>query len=438
MTQFRNRFILTASFAAILLQGAPVFAQNMFRDNASHNTAFAATAPSFDKPAWVFKTNGPVFSSASVADGVVYLGSDDRNLYAVDLASGAKKWSFASGGQIRSTPAVADGLVYFISYDSKVYALDAATGAKKWEFLTAGEKRFEAKHLHGCIPETQIMPDFWDTYESSPSVVDGTVYIGCGDGNFYALDAKTGALRWKFATGDVVHCSPAVVGGVVYFGSWDSFFYALDAKTGAEKWRFKTGVDEGIHNQVGVQASPVVKDGVVYFGCRDSHFYALDAATGARKWAYDNKGTWINASAVVADGMVYFVTSDPPFFVGLDAATGAEKFKVPAPFILFSSPVVAGNRFYAGSFDGVLYSCALDGGAVKAAFATQASVDNHRLIYGADGKVDYTSIFKDNDFDEMYFSARKFYDSGAILASPVISGKSFLFGSADGNLYCFR
>lgn len=377
-------------------------------------------------------------SSAAIDADTVYFGSDDRSLYAVDINTGAKKWSFAAGGKIRSTPAVSGGLVYFISFDAKVYALDAKSGEKKWEFVTSGERNYEAKGIHGSVPATQTMPDFWDTYESSPAVVDGVVYVGSGDGNMYAIDAATGALRWKFATGDVVHSSAAVVDGVVYFGSWDANFYAVDAATGAEKWRFKTGVDENTHNQTGIQGSPVVKDGVVYFGCRDSNVYALDAATGTKKWAYSNNGTWVNCTPLVTDGTVCFVTSIPAAFIVVDAATGAEKIKAAVPFILFSSPAMAGGKVYAGCFDGALYSCDLKTGKVQIAYATQASKDHKGDIYNPDGTTNSGSIFRSNDFDEMYFTAKKFYDAGAILSSPVVSNGALIVCSADGNMYCFR
>ena len=118
---------------------------------------------------------------------------------------------------------------------------------------------------------------------SSPA---GAVYFGSGDGHLYALDAKSGELRWKFKTGDVVHASPAYADGVVFFGSWDSWFYAVDARTGQQKWRFHGGEDAVLHNQVGFQSSPAVVNGVVYTGCRDSNLYALDAATGSEKWRY--------------------------------------------------------------------------------------------------------------------------------------------------------
>jgi len=99
----------------------------------------------------------------------------------------------------------------------------------------------------------------------------------------------TGALRWKFQTGDVVHASPVIANGTLFIGSWDSWFYALDAATGQQKWRFKTGEDHDIYNQVGIQSSATVADGIVYFGCRDSNFYALDAATGEKKWPSTTK-----------------------------------------------------------------------------------------------------------------------------------------------------
>jgi outer membrane protein assembly factor BamB len=180
---------------------------------------------------------------------------------------------------VPSTPAIASGLVYFTSYDGKFYAVDARTGKLRWKFATGGERRFEAKGIHGLQPKNQTIADPWDVYLSSPVVAHGTVYFGSGDGNLFALDAVSGELRWKFPTGDVVHASPAFAGGTLYFGSWDSYFYAVDAVSGKEKWRLHGGEDH--HSQPGrVSSSPAVVDGVVYTGCRDSNVYAIDAASG--------------------------------------------------------------------------------------------------------------------------------------------------------------
>src|SRR6185295_13226913 len=117
--------------------------------------------------------------------------------------------------QVTSSPAVVNGVVYVGGFDGVLYALDAETGTTQWTFLSEFERRFEGKRLHGYPPGYQTIPDSWDLYTSSPAVFNGRVYFGSGDGNVYAVDAKTGLLQWKFATGDVVHTSPAVVGGTV-------------------------------------------------------------------------------------------------------------------------------------------------------------------------------------------------------------------------------
>jgi outer membrane protein assembly factor BamB len=63
-----------------------------------------------------------------VVNGVVFVGSGD-NVYALKASTGAKLWSFATGGVVESSPAVANGVVYVGSEDGNVYALKASTGA---------------------------------------------------------------------------------------------------------------------------------------------------------------------------------------------------------------------------------------------------------------------------------------------------------------------
>jgi len=235
-------------------------------------------------------------------------------------------------------------VVYFLSYDSNFYALDAAAGTLRWKFKTEGERRFIAKHLHGIEPASEPVPDPFDFYLSSPVVADGIVFFASGDSNVHALDAASGAVKWKFKTGDVVHASPAFDEGTLFVGSWDTYFYAIDAATGREKWRFKTGEDHEIYNQTGLQASPAVAGGIVYFGCRDSKFYAVDSKTGKQLWAYSNEGSWVINSAAIKGGKVYFATSDTGLLRSLDAKRGAELFTLDFHrWPMFSSPAIAGN-----------------------------------------------------------------------------------------------
>jgi len=264
----------------------------MFRRNLQHSGVYeGAGMPRFSKVKWSFHTNGMVIGSPAVVQGTAYVGSTDGNFYVVDAASGKEKWKFEAKSRITSSAAVSAGVVYFGANDGNFYALDAATGKLRWKFKTAGERRFTARHLHGAQPAAETAPDPFDCYLSSPAVLNGTVYFGSGDGSVYALGSASGALRWKFQTGDVVHASPAIADGTVFIGSWDSYFYALDARTGREKWRFQIGDDPEIHNQVGIQSSAAVVGGTVYFGCRDSHLYALDEKSGEKKEALSTEGS---------------------------------------------------------------------------------------------------------------------------------------------------
>jgi outer membrane protein assembly factor BamB len=124
-------------------------------------------------------------SSPAVPGGVVYVGSIDWHVYALDAATGSLRRTYTAGDSINSSPAVAGGTVYVGCNDGKVYALDAATGSLRWTYTTPGQ------------------------IYSSPAVAGGTVYVGSEDGRVYALDAATGSLRWTYTIGGQIDSSPA-------------------------------------------------------------------------------------------------------------------------------------------------------------------------------------------------------------------------------------
>jgi eukaryotic-like serine/threonine-protein kinase len=412
-------------------------AQFTFRADPAHSGLYQGVGvPVLHGVKWKFRAGGAIVSSPALSDGGVFFGSSDHYVYALDQRSGALRWRFATQGRVTSSPAVVDGTVYIGSYDGNFYALDARNGKQRWVFATGGERRFSARHLHGAEPAAEVMPDPFDVFLSSPAVSGQTVYFGSGDGNVYALQAHSGALRWKFHTGNVVHASPALADGSVYVGSWDSFFYALDATTGQERWRFKTGEDARISNQVGIQSSAVIADGTVYFGCRDSHLYALDAKTGAQRWAFDNKGSWVISSPSVRDGTVYFATSDSAMVRALDARTGALLFELSFnhwPF--FSSPALAGDYLYIGSHAGKLIAVDLKDRKTAWSFATEGASSNAAALTRADGSPNYKAAYTDSFYDALIIGVDRMMSVGAVLSSPVVDGDTLYFGSWDGQLY---
>lgn len=422
---------------AILFAASDASAQ-MFRGGPDHLGVYDSPAPTLQSVAWKFRTAGRVISSPLVAGDVVYVGSTDGALYAVNRADGTQRWKFATRGPISSSPALHDGLVYISSLDGNIYGVDAATGDEKWKFATRGERRFTAPGIHGAMPRTERMPDPFDVFTSSPAVANNTVYIGSGDQNVYALDAATGGLRWSFATGDVVHASPAVVDGTVYIGSWDRNLYAIDAVSGKERWRYTTGNDTVIYNQIGIASSAAVANGTVYVGGRDGKFHVVDAKTGARRFVHNNNGGWTIGSPAVRGGVVYFSTSDGTRFKGLDAATGAVKIDLQSKAISFSSPAIAGDVAYYGTSDGYLNSVDLRTGTLLARFQTDGSKQNGAQYTDSTGRMNTSRMYPDRTLDGMMIGMRTMMTLGSVLSSPVVAGGVVYFGSTDGHLYAVR
>ena len=429
---------LLGIWACALVQ--PVGAQATFHGDNARTGVYATPGPvQLAVVKWKFKTGGAVVSSPAVAEGLVYVGSADGNLYAIDQETGAQKWSFETGEPIVSSPAVANGMVYFLGSDGALHAVAAATGAPKWRFATGGEHRFEARNLHGMTPAAETMPDPMDHFLSSPAISNGHVYFGSSDGKVYAVDAATGVLQWSFATGDVVHASPAIANNTVYIGSWDSYFYALDAETGQEKWRFKAGEDPAIHNQVGFQSSAAVVGGMVYVGCRDGHAYALDAATGHKVWDYSTSQSWVNTTPAVRDGVVYVGTADTHRFLAIDARTGRLRFLVDLQALIFGSAAVTGNLAYIGAMNGRLSAIDLTSGKLAWEFRTEASTTDPLKVLTPTGGIDRSAmrpVF--HNFMDMTVNLARMYSVGAILSSPTIEHGTLFVGSADGYVYALR
>jgi outer membrane protein assembly factor BamB len=186
------------------------------------------------KPRWTVRTEGRIRSSPAISDGVVYVGSFDGSLYAIDFTSGKVIWRYDTKGRlldparfdwdrraILSSPAVADGVVYFGSRDSHLYAVDAAKGTLKWM------ADYEKDGMTWAV--------------SSPAVHDQVVYSGTADGHFvHALRAMDGHELWRFTMPDRVWSSPVIAGSQLYITNQSGSLYAVDLKSGKESWHYQT------------------------------------------------------------------------------------------------------------------------------------------------------------------------------------------------------
>ncbi len=417
-------------------------AEAMFRGNPARTGVLETAAPKgIDHVRWSYQTGGRVLSSPVVADGVLYAGSNDHFLHALDVETGAERWKFATGGRVTGSPAVDGATVYFLSVDGNAYAVAARDGALRWKFATEGESRLNVAGLYGVVPARERVPDPWDFFLSSPVVSDGTVFFGSGDHHIYALDARSGRLRWKYLAGDVVHSSPALADGRLYVGCWDGVLYALDARSGSLLWKFATGSDTA-HFMQGLPASPAVADGVVVIGSRDNRIYGLDARTGRRLWDQSNGGSWVIASAAVDKGIAYVTTSDSLRFRALDLRTGALRFELAFDAFSFSSPVIAGTHAYFGTAGGWVYDVDLDARRYASRFQVPAG-RAHKELLDAEGHLDMAAAFgpngpdgnPDNTIESSIIGVDRVLQLGSVLSSPTVAGGAVYVGSADGKVY---
>lgn len=414
--------------------------QAMFMSDAQHTGTYSSS-PVLTQPevAWKVKTGGEVISSPVISNDVVYTGSADSSLYAIDAGSGDILWKFKTGGPIHSTPLIAQGKVMFLSYDGFFYALNQSDGALLWKFETGGESRFKVKdYYNGSFKE-----DFWDFYLSSAVVTDDLVCFGSSDSTIYALTIDSGEQAWSYKTNGSIHTSPAhsEAENILVAGSWDSNIYGLDSETGEEKWVFSTGKDLESYIWLGIQASPSIDDGVVYIGSRDAKFYALDVKTGDTVWTKDAfDRSWMPSTAAIGDSAIYTGSSDSFSFFSIDKKTGDINYKTHTNAYTFSSPAIDNNMAYIGSANGRLYGIDLASGNIQWEFQTTGARTDTLYLFNRKGEIDrerfkrYTTNITDMPTLNA-FMTKAFIGVGAILSSPSISDQVIYFGSSDGYIY---
>jgi len=279
---------------------------------------------------WDFFLSSPVF-----ADGVVYFGTGEGMLYALDAETGAERWALATADTIHSSPAIADGTVYVGNMESRLYAVDADTGEVRWHFQAGIDTTYYNQH----------------GLQSSPVIANGRVYIGGRDGGLHVVDAQTGAAVWKFDTSfSWVLGSAAVTRDRVYLGTSDTdMLRAIDASTGDEVFSAPLGSC--------VYSSPALVGETVYVGTCAGALFAVDATSGNIRWQFRTEANVENRNGILTpDGEFDFGRIFTDEYTADNAAAGVERFLDLGTFL--SSPVVRDGVLYVGSADGHLYALA--------------------------------------------------------------------------------
>lgn len=380
-------------------------------------------SPDFDKLptlAWQFKA-GPIVSSPVMDGDLVYFGSLDRSLYALETKTGILKWKYPTSGVIRSTVCLENDNLFLYSGNGVLYCLNKKSGKQNWKFQTAT----------GYLGDRHN--DFADYYHSSPIVQNGIVYFGSGDGYVYAVKTSNGELIWNYKTDDVVHTKPFLHHNRLFIGSFDGYLYALNAQTGALHWKFKS-TGQRYFPKGEIMGNPVVAKGLVLVGSRDFNFYAIDENSGYCHWIKTFPRGWA-LPVTPNDSVIYLGTSDDRQLFSVDIASGKVHWKADANFNIFGGTALGKAMGYFGTLKGQLVGIELKTGAVKWQFTNDASRTHQAKYFKENG--DYRDdIGQLLPFPEDQLTM--YQQLGAIFSTPALSNDLLVITCFDGTVYALK
>jgi outer membrane protein assembly factor BamB len=282
-------------------------------------------------------------------------------------------WRVDAPDAIEFPPTVEYGRVYFNSFRGHFYALEASSGRVVWKKQVGHCSPASPMLAHHVVYQSYALPlpctrhapgargfvVAWDAatgrelwrldaaaVETSPLLVGKLLYFGSWDGTFYALNARTGKVRWTFDAGAGITSSPAYDAGTVFAASDDGHVFALDARTGKLRWQAASFSRFGRREYF--YATPTVAYGRVYIGNADGTLYAFGARSGRLLWAR-RAGTYIYTAAAAWHETIYVGTWDG-YFSAFDAATGDLRWRHDSAGGISGAPTVMAGLVYYSTF----------------------------------------------------------------------------------------
>ncbi|HEU5219375.1 MAG TPA: PQQ-binding-like beta-propeller repeat protein [Gemmatimonadales bacterium] len=354
-------------------------------------------------PRWQTKLGAPIYAAVALQDGVAYVGTSGGMFYAIDQSSGAFVWAFAAGRPIFGAAAATDSAVYFVCDNGYLFKLNRRTGQEAWHY-DLGDGQVSRILAHQVIENSG---DFdFDTSSPTPTLVDGVIYVGSGDGSMHAVDAGSGQRIWRAEAKGKIRGTAVVAGSRVMFGTFDGLVYALDRRSGAELWK---------KERFGpiVTSTGLVADKLIV-GSRYGLLAGLDTATGTSAWRMQLWGSSAESEAEPAGGSLFlFGSSDLRRVSLMDAKDGRVLWRTDVFGWAWPRPVLVNDLIFVSTVGGEPYQ--------MRHLAALSALDRKT------GRILWRWPMPETPGAWTY----------GFIASPVVSGALVVVGGLDGSLYGF-
>lgn len=274
------------------------------------DTAIIALDAESLRDLWVLEKyrsgNGTEFKYGRINDDVLvegdtaYVSSLDHMVYAIDAGNGTAKWNqpYDAGDEIWATPAFYNGRLYFGDASGELVSIDPKTGG-----------------------DAQVITKVEGAISMTPLIVNDIAYFGTFGSQFYAVNVVTKAHVWTapLTSDKWFWAKPVLQNGVVYVAGMDRFLYAMDAATGATKWKYLlTGP---------VRTAPMIIDNMLVVATVNYddekgriHVFDVSNADGGARFLWDDAArSSVIAPLTAKDKTVYF-TNDKGEYFALDVS----------------------------------------------------------------------------------------------------------------------
>jgi outer membrane protein assembly factor BamB len=351
------------TIALLLASAIPLPAADwpLHRGNATQTGVSDEKLPDTLGIRWQFPTKNAIEGTPVIADGIVFVGSADKHLHAIDLKTGQPKWR-TQLGILTSSPGVNGDRIYIGDVDGIFYCLDRKTGDLIWKFETTGQIS-AAPNFAG---DTILIPahdstlycldkdgkKIWDFRIEGPiyggvAVADGKTFLAGCDSMMHVLDVKTGKELGSVDLKGQSGSSAAVFGDHLYVGTMSNQVIAVNLKNLKIQWEF-----EAPRRKQPFYGSAAVSDDLVVIGSRDDKVWAIDRKTGKERWNFltDHK---VDGSAVIVGDRIFVGSFDKKFYVLDKKGQKVAEFELDGAII--GSPAVGGGCVVIGTEKGTVY-----------------------------------------------------------------------------------